>query len=135
MGSKDAKAYLASPAIVTASALAGSITGPSTATQPADWNGVEFSEGEPFAERTVDETLEALIGKLDGIIDAGIADQPGEPASEKKESLTEILPGFPEKISGQITFCGSDNISTDGVYPGKYTVRFEVTRYMDKRLT
>jgi homoaconitate hydratase len=123
MGSPDAKAFLASPAVVTASALAGRITGPGCYSQPADWAGVEYSEGEPFSEKSVDETLEALISKLDSIIDAGPAGQAEEADSDKKEQLTEILPGFPEKISGQITFCNSDNISTDAVYPGKYTVR------------
>ncbi|CAH0033348.1 unnamed protein product [Clonostachys rhizophaga] len=127
MGSRDAKAYLASPAVVTSSALAGFITGPGVDTQPADWAGVEHSEGEPFAEKSVDETLESLIGKLDGIIEAGAADQADGAESSKKEQLTDILPGFPEKISGQITFCGADNISTDGVYPGKYTYRDDVS--------
>jgi homoaconitate hydratase len=120
MGSPDAKAFLASPAVVTASALAGRITGPGWYSQPADWAGVEYSEGEPFSEKSVDETLEALISKLDSIIDAGPA---GQAEADKKEQLTEILPGFPGKISGQITFCSSDNISTDAIYPGKYTVR------------
>lgn len=72
----------------------------------------------------MDETLEAVISKLDGIIDAGLAGQAEEEAdSEKKERPTEILPRLPEKISGQITFYSSDNISTDSIYPGKYTVR------------
>lgn len=123
MGSPDAKAFLASPAVVTASALAGRITGPGWYQQPADWAGVKYSEGEPFSEKSVDETLEGLISKLDSIIDAGLAGQAEEADSDKKDQLTEILPGFPEKISGQITFCTFDNISTDAVYPGKYTVR------------
>jgi homoaconitate hydratase len=123
MGSPDANAFLASPAVVTASALAGRITGLGQYSQPADWAGVEYSKGEPFSEKSVDETLEALISKLDSTIDAGPAGQAEEADSDKKEQLTEILPGFPEKISGQITFCSSDNISTDAVYPGKYTVR------------
>ncbi|CAG9937359.1 unnamed protein product [Clonostachys rosea f. rosea IK726] len=127
MGSRDAKAYLASPAVVTSSALAGFITGPGVDSQPADWAGVEHSEGEPFAEKSVDETLESLIGKLDGIIEAGAANQVDGAESGKKEQLTDILPGFPEKISGQITFCGADNISTDGVYPGKYTYQDDVS--------
>jgi hypothetical protein len=33
------------------------------------------------------------------------------------------LAWLPKTISGQITFYSSDNISTDAVYPGKYTVR------------
>ncbi|KAI9767027.1 MAG: mitochondrial Homoaconitase [Geoglossum simile] len=127
MGSPDANAFLASPAVVTASALAGRITGPGWYSQPADWTGVEYSKGEPFSEKSVDETLEALISKLDSIIDAGPAGQAEEADSDKKEQLTEILPGFPKKISGQITFCSSDNISTDAVYPGKYTYQDDLS--------
>jgi hypothetical protein len=29
---------------------------------------------------------------------------------EREESLTEIIPGFPEKVEGEIIFCDSDNI-------------------------
>ncbi len=36
-------------------------------------------------------------------------------------SATEILPGFPEIISGRLLFCPQDNLNTDGIYPGKYT--------------
>ncbi|KAH8880492.1 aconitase iron-sulfur domain-containing protein, partial [Thozetella sp. PMI_491] len=107
MGSPDTKTFLASPAVVAASALAGYITSP---------GGVA-------------ETLEALIIKLDGIIDVGPANQGEEADSDKKEQLTEILPGFPEKPSGQITFYSTDNISTDAVYPGKYTARIPYIAY------
>lgn len=127
MGSVDANAFLASPAVVTASALAGRITGPGWYSQPADWAGVQYSEGEPMSAKSVEETLEASISKLDSIIDAGPAGQAEEADLDKKEQLTKILPGFPEKISGQITFCSSDNISTDAVYPGKYTYRDDVS--------
>ncbi|KAG9589392.1 hypothetical protein KCU77_g8313, partial [Aureobasidium melanogenum] len=37
------------------------------------------------------------------------------------EKLTDILPGFPEKVTGEIVWCNGDNINTDGIYPGKYT--------------
>ncbi len=33
----------------------------------------------------------------------------------------EILPGFPDEISGSLIFCNTDNMNTDGIYPGKYT--------------
>ncbi|KAF1957924.1 hypothetical protein CC80DRAFT_534426 [Byssothecium circinans] len=101
MGSSDAKAFLASPAVVTASALAGRIAGPSRYSQPADWVDVEYSEGELFSEKSVDETLEALISKLDSIIDAGPAGQAEEADSDKKDQLTEILPGFPRKFQAK----------------------------------
>ncbi|MBN2781041.1 MAG: homoaconitase [Candidatus Marinimicrobia bacterium] len=36
-------------------------------------------------------------------------------------SATDILPGFPEALSGRLLFCPQDNLNTDGIYPGKYT--------------
>jgi homoaconitate hydratase len=35
----------------------------------------------------------------------------------EEETLTDILPGFPEKVEGEIVFCSEDNINTDGIYP------------------
>ena len=127
MGSTDAKAYLASPEVVAASALSGKISGPGWYQQPADWAGVERSEGEPFAEKTVDETLESIIGKLDSIIDAGPAASTESAAESKEEKLTDVLPGFPEKIYGEIVLCDADNVNTDAIYPGKYTYQDDVT--------
>lgn len=126
MGSTDAKAYLASPEVVAASALSGKISGPGWYQQPADWTGVERSEGEAFAEKSVDEALESLIGKLDSIIEAGPSSST-EPAESKEETLTDVLPGFPEKISGEIVLCDADNVNTDAIYPGKYTYQDDVT--------
>ncbi len=55
-----------------------------------------------------------------------------EPATVKKglklneiknvsKQNVEILDGFPKEISGDIIFCNTDNMNTDGIYPGKYT--------------
>ena len=33
-----------------------------------------------------------------------------------ESSLTEIFPGFPERVSGEIVLCDADNINTDGIY-------------------
>lgn len=33
----------------------------------------------------------------------------------------KVLPGFLERFEGEIIFCDTDNINTDGIYPGKYT--------------
>lgn len=127
MGSTDAKAYLASPEVVAASALSGKISGPGWYEQPADWTGVERSEGEPFEEKSIDETLESIIGKFDSIIEAGPT-APTEAAESTGETLTDVLPGFPEKISGEIVLCDADNVNTDAIYPGKYTYQDDVTK-------
>jgi homoaconitate hydratase len=72
------------------------------------------------------------VSKFDGIVEASETAL-GEEAGESKtsggsESLTDVLPGFPEKISGEIVFCDADNLNTDGIYPGKYTYQDDVSR-------
>jgi homoaconitate hydratase len=124
LGSTEAKAYLSSPEVVAASALAGRITGPGWYEKPAGWSGVAAHEGEELQEFGVDEALSNVIDKLDSIIAAehtGTASSESsqnEPASGQQESLTEVLPGFPEKVTGEIVFCDADNLNTDGIYPG-----------------
>jgi homoaconitate hydratase len=86
MGSPDADAYLASPAVVAASAVAGKID------FPGNW------------------TSSKPIGSIE------ISKKTGQPGN-----ILEIIPGFPEKISGELIFCHQDNLNTDGIYPGKYT--------------
>ncbi len=92
MGSRDADAYLASPAVVAASAVAGKI----------DYPG-EWARSEP------DGTIK--INRKAG----------------QKRSTLEIIPGFPEKLTGELIFCHQDNLNTDGIYPGKYTYVDEFT--------
>ena len=133
MGSTDAKAYLASPEVVAASALSGKITGPGRYQQPPNWSGVVLGEGDGIEEKdrmiTADEALEKVIGQLDGIVETAEADLFGKLTDESSndDALVEVLPGFPEKISGEIVFCDADNISTDGIYPGKLTYQDDVT--------
>jgi homoaconitate hydratase len=86
MGSPNAQAYLASPAVVAASAVSGKIDTPF----PMDV-----------------EPLKAEI-KVN-------------PARQQAQSKVNIMPGFPEKIEGELLFCPKDNMNTDGIYPGKYT--------------
>ncbi|CAM1507867.1 Fc.00g047150.m01.CDS01 [Cosmosporella sp. VM-42] len=50
------------------------------------------------------------------------------PAVEEEESLTDILPGFTEKIEGEIVFADSDNVNTDAIYPGKYAYQNDVPK-------
>jgi len=108
MGSRDAQAYLASPEVVAASALRGTITGPGAYQVPADWSGVEHGYG-TGAEPTTEDQLSNLVQQMDSLIERV------EAASEPDKAQTEILPGFPEKISGQITWLDADNLSTDGI--------------------
>ncbi|KAK1772761.1 homoaconitase [Phialemonium atrogriseum] len=122
MGSRDAKAYLASPEVVAASALSGVITGPGIYKVPEDWSGVDAGYGTGLV-RTTENELFGLVQQLDSLIDrvesaAGPSDKPA----------TEILPGFPEKISGEIVFCDTDNLDTDAIYPGRLTYQDNVSR-------
>ncbi|KAL8897949.1 MAG: hypothetical protein Q9207_006945 [Kuettlingeria erythrocarpa] len=133
MGSKDAKAYLASPEVVAASALHGRITGPGWYDQPAGWTGVVRGEGDGIREEdrmiTAEEALEKVIGQLDSLVENSEEDLGGtESTARETEHLTEVLPGFPERLEGEIIFCDADNINTDGIYPGKYTYQDNVTQ-------
>jgi homoaconitate hydratase len=87
MGSRDAECYLASPAVVAASAIAGKITGP-----------VSFEEQE-------------LVTSI------------REGAAAPGAGATEILPGFPAEIRGEIVWLPKDNMNTDGIYGKDVTYR------------
>jgi len=102
MGSRDAFAYLASPEVVAASAISGIISGPGKYTPPASSTEIIRSISSSFAESAT-------------------------PVAAEPTSTTAILPGFPERISGEIVFCDADNINTDGIYPGKYTYQDNIT--------
>lgn len=131
MGSPDAKAYLASPEVVAASALSGKISGPGWYERPVGVEKVVLGEGNGNVMEdkaiSIEEALDRLISQADSIIESAETNILGEPASssttesDSEETLTSILPGFPEKVEGEIVFCDADNINTDGIYPGKYT--------------
>lgn len=106
MGSREAVAYLASPAVVAASAVLGRIAGPwslpprpgenevhppTPAHQPA--SSLEVSGGRPHAAEEV-----------------------------------ETLPGFPRELTGRLVFVPADNLNTDGIYSKDYTYREGMTR-------
>lgn len=149
MGSTDAKAYLASPEVVAASALKGKIAGPGWYQKPEGVEKVIIGEGEGEPEldkaMSVEEALDKLLADAESLISAAEREFPEDgaapasaqaPASSSTtaaaeggdgEALTEILPGFPEKVEGEIVFCDGDNINTDGIYPGKYTYQDNVS--------
>ncbi|OJD14709.1 homoaconitase, mitochondrial [Emergomyces pasteurianus Ep9510] len=152
MGSTDAKAYLASPEVVAASALSGKISGPGWYEKPEGWTGVICGEGDGIKEEermlTAEEAIAKVFGQLDTIVEDAekvfgneIAtsaspqekpsqqpqqQEPSEP-SDDSAALTELFPGFPERVSGEIIFCDADNINTDGIYPGKYTYQDNIS--------
>jgi homoaconitate hydratase len=97
MGSRDARCYLASPAVVAASAVAGRITVP------------RRINGRRLTRRF--EALEAADPARDGDVDVRV----------------EILPGFPEEINGRLLFLPPDNLNTDGIYGKDYTYRDDMT--------
>ncbi|KAJ5033325.1 uncharacterized protein L3040_008443 [Drepanopeziza brunnea f. sp. 'multigermtubi'] len=129
MGSPDAKAYLASPEVVAASALSGKICGPGWYEKPIGVEKVVLGEGNGIAEEdkaiSIEEALDRLIAQADSIIGTAEEEILGKKSESAEESpddaVTAILPGFPERVEGEIVFCDADNINTDGIYPGKYT--------------
>lgn len=149
MGSTEAKAYLASPEVVAASALRGTISGPGWYEKPEGWAGVSRGEGVGIKEEdrmlTAEEAIAKVIGQLDNMVEdaekiygneatsSTSTSQPSQQSKQQEEpgiessALTELFPGFPECVSGEIIFCDADNINTDGIYPGKYTYQDNIS--------
>lgn len=108
MGSTEAKAYLASPEVVAASALSGKI-GSSPYQQPADWTGVECGVGDGVKEEdrmlTTEQAMDKVVNQLDSML--AFAEQEfgdeTKASPEEDEAEVDILPGFPEKISGEVS--------------------------------
>ncbi|KAJ5429537.1 Aconitase/3-isopropylmalate dehydratase large subunit alpha/beta/alpha subdomain 1/3 [Penicillium cf. griseofulvum] len=121
MGSRDALAYLASPEVVAASALSGVISGPGAYQVPEGWSGVEHGFGTGL-EPTTETELTNLLQQMESLIDRV------ESAVDDSKPATEILPGFPERISGEIVFLDADNLDTDSIYPGKLTYQDNVSK-------
>jgi homoaconitate hydratase len=107
MGSPKAQAYLASPAVVAASAIAGRICGP----ESLDMNALP----------TVSEPSTSIA-----TFPSSAAAEAAAEASSSSSSQ-DILPSFPPTFSGPLLFVPQDNLNTDGIYPGKYTYQDDVT--------
>jgi homoaconitate hydratase len=119
MGSTEAKAYLASPEVVAASAMNGRISGLGWYEKPIRVEKVILGEGNGIPEQDravcVEEALDRIIAEADSLISgAEKSILGGEAVAEDDEAMTGIFPGFPEKIEGEIVFCDADNLNTDG---------------------
>ncbi|KAG1870653.1 hypothetical protein DFJ58DRAFT_722875 [Suillus subalutaceus] len=100
MGHPKAQAYLASPAVVAASAIKGFICSPSS----------------------LDATSLPPAGTLTFSIASG-----SSAAAEVLQAEEPLFPGFPAAFSGRLLFAPQDNLSTDALYPGKYTYQDDIT--------
>ncbi len=98
MGSRSAQAYLASPEVVVASAVAGRVAGP------------DVLKGGSSPSKP----LPAL-------------DYHEYEAPTREAELVEILDGFPTAVSGRLVFTPADNLNTDGIYSKDYTYREGMT--------
>ncbi|OJD11098.1 homoaconitase [Emergomyces pasteurianus Ep9510] len=123
LGSRNAKAYLASPEVVAASALNGVISGTGVYKPSEMYSGVDFGYG-TGSPATTESELGNIVEQLDSLINR-VESSVGDSASK---AAIRILPGFPEKISGEIIFCDADNLDTDNIYPGKYTYQDDITK-------
>ncbi|KAG9128093.1 mitochondrial Homoaconitase [Ceratobasidium sp. 392] len=102
MGSPQAQAYLASPAVVAASAVRGVICGPDALdidSLPRNETPVFFASSPP----------------------------PATSASSASASVEPLIEGFPKTFGGPAMFAPQDNLNTDGIYPGKYTYQDDIT--------
>ena len=118
MGSVEAKAYLASPEVVAASALSGKICSPGWYQKPERLSSVAIGEGQGSVGegpllKTAEEALERVIGQLESSIATAEKDMsPAETPSTTGEALVPICPGFPERVAGEIVLVDGDNINT-----------------------
>ncbi|KAH7237357.1 hypothetical protein B0J15DRAFT_503662 [Fusarium solani] len=135
MGSPKALCYLASPEVVAASAIKGRIASPGWYLKPEGVEKVVVGEGtgDYVADkaRSIEDAFGQIIGEMENVISAaeaeGAAGESASPPATEGETLTDVLPGFPEKVEGEIVFCDNDNINTDGIYPGRYTYQDGMT--------
>ncbi|BGP13329.1 hypothetical protein JCM10213_001484 [Rhodosporidiobolus nylandii] len=102
MGSPNALAYLASPEVVAASAVAGKIVGP-------------HIEGASPAGTAPNLSIDVHSSSAAASDAAPVVQEP-------------LLPSFPPLFSGPLLFAPQDNLNTDGIYPGKYTYQDDITR-------
>lgn len=84
--------------------------------------GVLRGEGDAIKEEDrmirIEDALENIINQADEVIAVAknggvhLSDSSVTEPKEINSRSTEILPGFPEKLEGEIVFCDADNINT-----------------------
>jgi homoaconitate hydratase len=104
MGSPKSFVYLASPAVVAASAVAGRIAGPDVA------SALGLPEARP-PRRVAGGRHERPTGTIQ--------------THERRAAAAkvEIMPGFPQRIEGELLWVPKDNMNTDGIYGKDYTYK------------
>ncbi|KAF8274773.1 hypothetical protein EI94DRAFT_1560966 [Lactarius quietus] len=108
MGHPAAQAYLASPAVVAASALKGYIASPDALDAAA------LPPARPPVHTIVSPLPSSEAASAAATTRATTADEP-------------LLPAFPSTFRGPLVFAPQDNLNTDGIYPGKYTYQDDIT--------
>jgi homoaconitate hydratase len=110
MGSRDAKCYLANPAVVAASAVTGYISGPETLVT-GDAEALAASSTEPISAPRPRRTYKEYVAE----------------DSDTSAVAISILPGFPERVEGRALWLPADNLNSDGIYGKDYTYRDDMT--------
>jgi homoaconitate hydratase len=130
MGAREAKCYLASPAVVAASAVAGYIC------SPAALNEVSSRARTPSVAATpYDVSSRASAPGVGARVEGPGVSANGRKlekrftplAAKPKAETIAIIPGFPERVRGRLVFVPKDNLNTDAIYPGTYTYRDDIT--------
>jgi len=116
MGSRDAQAYLASPEVVVASAVAGCVVSPSSLPPLSDAN----PEPVPGEDHAIDPGHSSAVTSPQAHFEEL---QVSAPATEE----VEILPGFPASLTGRLLYLPADNLNTDGIYSKDYTYKEGMT--------
>lgn len=104
MGSRDALCYLASPAVVAASAIAGRICGP---------DALNGTTGETSSSPNNSNSAQGAF-KLN-------------PRAKRAPTKVTIRPDFPKTMRGRALYLPQDNLNTDGIYGKDVTYRDDIT--------